>query len=93
MAHINLLLYIYDNAYGMIKWKQECEGLPKYGLDYKNPNFVTYAESFEATSYRPESIVEFEKNLKTALNTKGVQIIDLAIDYSLNHEILNVKIK
>ncbi len=74
-------------------WKQEGEDLPKYGLDYKNPNFVTYAKSFGATGYKPKSIVEFKKHLETALNAKGVQIIDLAVNYSLNPDILNIKIK
>ncbi len=88
-----VVIILNDNAYGMIKWKQEGEGFASYGLDYGNPDFVKYAESFGATGYRPTSVTEFEKNLYTALETTGVQLIDLAIDYSLNHEILTVRIK
>jgi acetolactate synthase-1/2/3 large subunit len=77
----------------MIKWKQEKENIKKYGLDFDNPDFVTYAESFGASGYRPESVVDFASDLETALQTDGVHLIDLAVDYSLNHEILNVLLK
>lgn len=88
-----VVIILNDNAYGMIKWKQENDGFPKYGLDYHNPDFIKYAESFGAKGYRPKSVGEFTDNLKTALDSNGVQIIDLAVDYSLNHDILNVLIK
>lgn len=88
-----VVIILNDSAYGMIKWKQEGMGFNNFGLDFKNPNFVQYAESFGAHGYRPESHDEFEAVLDTALNGKGVHLIDLPIDYSLNHSILNVLIK
>lgn len=88
-----VVIVLNDNAYGMIQWKQEGEGLPKYGLDYGNPDLVKYAESFGATGHRPESVDDFKVILEKALDSKGVQVIDLSVDYSLNHEILNVIIK
>ena len=88
-----VIIILNDNAYGMIQWKQEAEGFPKYGLNYGNPDFIKYAESFGAVGYRPESVDDFKSSLKKALNSKGIQVIDLAIDYSLNHKILNVLIK
>jgi len=77
----------------MIKWKQEDMGFENYGLDYNNPDFVKYAESYGAIGHRPGSDAEFVDTLNTALNTDGVHLIDLAVDYSLNHPILNVMIK
>ena len=74
----------------MIKWKQEGEGFNDFGLDFNNPDFVKYAESFGAHGYRPESDQEFQNVLESSLNSKGVHIIDLPVDYSLNHSILNV---
>ena len=88
-----VVIILNDSAYGMIKWKQEGQGLQDFGLDFNNPDFVQYAESFGAHGYRPESHDEFESVLDTALNAKGVHIIDLPVDYSLNHSILNVLIK
>lgn len=88
-----VVIILNDNAYGMIEWKQEGEGFPKFGLEYKNPDFVKYAESFGAYGHRPTSVKDFEEILTTTLNSKGVHVIDLAVDYSLNHEILNVLLK
>lgn len=88
-----VVIVLNDNAYGMIEWKQKDEGFARYGLNYSNPDFVKYAESFGASGYRPTSVNEFQENLKTALTSKGIHLIDLSIDYSLNHEILNVLIK
>ena len=88
-----VIIILNDSAYGMIKWKQEGVGFKNFGLDFTNPDFVKYAESFGAHGYRPETHDEFETMLSTALNSKGVHLIDLPIDYSLNHSILNVLIK
>lgn len=88
-----VVIILNDSAYGMIKWKQEGMGFNNFGLDFNNPNFIQYAESFGAHGYRPESHDEFESVLDTALNGKGVHLIDLPVDYSLNHSILNVLIK
>ncbi|CAH8285848.1 acetolactate synthase-1/2/3 large subunit [Mariniflexile fucanivorans] len=88
-----VIIILNDHGYGMIEWKQEADGFPKYGLEYTNPDFVKYAESFGATGYKPNSVEDFEAVFKKALDSKGIQIIDLAVDYSLNHHILNVLIK
>ena len=88
-----VVIILNDSAYGMIKWKQEAEGFENYGLDYGNPDFVTYGESFGAVAYRPESTAEFIEALHESLNGSGVHLIDLPVDYSLNHSILNVLIK
>ncbi|MBS9524526.1 acetolactate synthase large subunit [Litoribacter alkaliphilus] len=82
-----------DEAYGMIKWKQEDMGFADFGLDYKNPDFIKYAESYGAKGFRPSSDQEFRDVLEECLTTEGVKIIDLPVDYSLNHPILNVKLK
>jgi len=87
-----VVIILNDSAYGMIKWKQEGVGFEDYGLDFNNPDLVAYANSFGAIGHRPESHDEFDQILDTALNSKGVHVIDLPIDYSLNHEILNVLI-
>lgn len=85
-----VVVILNDNAYGMIEWKQEGEGFPKFGLEYNNPDFVKYAESFGAHGYRPKSVNEFDNILTKTLHSKGVHVIDLAVDYSLNHKIFNV---
>ncbi|WP_395377013.1 acetolactate synthase large subunit [Marinicella sp. W31] len=91
---LNLVVIILnDNAYGMIKWKQEDMGFDNFGLDYGNPDFVAYANSFGAHGHRPENVDDFKRILQHTLNAPGVHVIDLPIDYSLNHSILNVMLK
>ncbi|AWV98460.1 acetolactate synthase large subunit [Arcticibacterium luteifluviistationis] len=88
-----VVIILNDSSYGMIKWKQEGMGFESFGLDYKNPDFVKYAESYGAKGHRPTSDQSFREILKTCLNSDGVHVIDLAVDYSLNHSILNVLLK
>ncbi|MBK8285529.1 MAG: acetolactate synthase large subunit [Ahniella sp.] len=82
-----------DNAYGMIKWKQANMNFPNFGMDMGNPDFVKYAESYGARGWRPNSVEEFRSMLKHSLETPGVDLIELAIDYSDNDRVLNNEIK
>ncbi len=91
---LNLTVIILnDQAYGMIKWKQQDMGFKDFGLDYKNPDFVQYAKSYGANGYRAESDENFRDILEKTLNSPGVHVIDLPVDYSLNHPILNEMLK
>jgi len=91
---LNLVVIILnDGAYGMIKWKQEAMGLEDFGLDYTNPDFVKYAQSYGAHGHRPDSSEALEEVLDECLSAEGVHVIDLAVDYSLNHAILNVLLR
>jgi len=85
-----VVIVLTDNAYGMIKWKQEGVGFANFGLDFNNPDLVQYANSFGAIGHRAESYDHFVEVLDSALNSQGVHVIDLPVDYSLNHLILNV---
>ncbi|MFT7033678.1 MAG: acetolactate synthase-1/2/3 large subunit [Cyclobacteriaceae bacterium] len=88
-----IVIILNDNAFGMIKWKQEGMGFDNFGLDYGNPDFVKYAESYGAYGYRITSSKDFTNTVEKCLNTDGVHIIDCPVDYSLNHSILNKGIK
>ncbi|WP_154859584.1 acetolactate synthase large subunit [Cyclobacterium xiamenense] len=91
---LNLVVIVLnDQSYGMIKWKQEDMGFKDFGLDFKNPDFVQYAQSYGAHGYRPESDQELQQVLDKTLHSPGVHLIDLQVDYSLNHPILNVLLK
>lgn len=88
-----VVIILNDSSYGMIKWKQEGLGFENFGLDYTNPDFVKHAESYGAIGHRPTSDENFRELLTKCLNMKGVHVIDLQVDYSLNHSILNVLLK
>ena len=87
------VLILNDSAYGMIRWKQANMGLKDWGLEYGNPDFVKYAESYGAFGHRIESSDSLSDILKHSLDTPGVHLIDCPVDYSENDEILNVNIK
>ena len=87
------VLILNDSAYGMIRWKQANMGLKDWGLEYGNPDFVKYAESYGAFGHKVESSDSLSDVLKHSLDTPGVHLIDCPVDYSENDEILNVNIK
>ena len=88
-----VVLILNDSAYGMIRWKQANMGFDDWGLEYGNPDFVKYAESYGAHGHRVSSVDSLASLLDTALNSKGVHLIDCPVDYTENDEILNKKIK
>ncbi len=88
-----IVIILNDSAYGMIKWEQEGMGFKNFGLDYGNPDFVNYAESYGASGHRITSDRDFTETLNECMVSDGVHIIDCPVDYSLNHAILNIKIK
>lgn len=83
-----VILILNDSAYGMVKWKQKARNFGDYGLDFKNPNFVKYAESYGAHGHVLESTNELKPLINQCLNEKGVHIIDVPIDYSENEKVL-----
>lgn len=88
--NLNLVIMIInDNAYGMIKWKQDQDGFADFGLDYQNPDFVKYAEAYGATGYRVNSAGELKPTLEKALATDGVQLVEVPVDYSENKRVFN----
>jgi len=84
-----VVLIINDHAYGMIKWKQNEMGFEDFGLDFNNPDFVKYAESYGASGHRIEKTTDLEPLINECFNSPGVHVIDVPVDYSKNHELLN----
>lgn len=87
------VLILNDNSYGMIRWKQANMGFEDWGLQYGNPDFVKYAESYGANGYFVKSADELPKIIDKCLNTDGVHLIECPVDYSENDQILNIDIK
>ncbi len=86
---LNLVVMILnDNAYGMIKWKQSAMGHQHYGLDFGNPDFVTFARSFGAHGHRLTATGQLTELLEACFNTGGVHLIDVPVDYSENYDVL-----
>jgi acetolactate synthase-1/2/3 large subunit len=82
-----VILVVRDDAYGMIRWKQEATGLPDFGMTYGNPDFVQLAEAFGAHGMRLEEGADLRLLLREAFTHGGVVLIDCPIDYTPNQEL------
>jgi acetolactate synthase I/II/III large subunit len=88
-----VVLIVQDNAYGMIRWKQAEMKMPDFGMALGNPDFVRLAEAYGAHGHRPGSAAAFAPTLARCLETPGVHVIDLAIDYSDNARVLGYELE
>ncbi|QJR81392.1 acetolactate synthase large subunit [Alteromonas pelagimontana] len=88
-----VVVILRDDAYGMIKWKQAHMQMDDFGLDYGNPDFVKYAESYGAKGWRIDQTNGLIPCLENCLQTPGVHVIDCPVDYSMNDETLNRTIR
>ena len=79
-----VVLVLNDAAYGMIRWKQAEMGLDDFGLQFNNPDFVQYAESYGATGHRIAATADLGPTLEKAFSAGGVHLVDLPVDYSQN---------
>ena len=83
--NLNLVVLILnDSSYGMIRWKQAGSGFEDWGLEYNNPDFVKYAESYGAHGHRITSVSGFGETVDRAYREGGVHLIDMPVDYSQN---------
>lgn len=80
-----VVLILNDNGYGFIKWKQDGYGYDNFALDYGNPDFVKYAESYGAVGLRVNKADDLLPALQNGFDEKGRPVvIDCPIDYSEN---------
>jgi acetolactate synthase-1/2/3 large subunit len=73
-----------DSKYGLIEWHQ----LRRFGrtshVEFGNPDFVKYAESFGANGYRVERSADLVPTLERAIADAAVAVIDCPVDYAEN---------
>jgi acetolactate synthase-1/2/3 large subunit len=73
-----------DDSYGLIKWKMQLELGHDVSVDFGNPDFVAYAESFGARGYRVNAASELLPTLTDALESETVSIVTCPVDYTEN---------
>lgn len=88
-----VVVVLNDAAYGMIKWKQAGMGFDDWGLEFTNPDFVKYAESYGAHGHRVDAADELESLMRSCHDVGGVHLIEVPVDYSESDGILNHEIK
>ncbi len=64
-------------------------GLKNFGLEYGNPDFVKYADSYGAVGHRVTSVDTLRSTLQTAHEAPGVQVVEVPVDYADSDRILN----
>jgi acetolactate synthase-1/2/3 large subunit len=73
-----------DDGYGLIDWKQRNEFGRPFGVDFGNPDFVAYAESFGIAGFRPSTAADLLPTLRRALEVDGPALVEVPIDYREN---------
>lgn len=82
-----VILIINDNGFGMIEWEQKEKNYSSFGLQFANPDFVRYAESFGASGVRVQKAEDLVPLINKARERGGVWIIEVPVDYSENHKV------
>ncbi len=83
-----VIIILRDDGYGMIKWKQSGMDFANFGLDFNNPDFIHYAESYGAKGYRITENGTLPSLLADCLKNPGVHLIEVPVDYSENEKVL-----
>jgi acetolactate synthase-1/2/3 large subunit len=83
-----VVLILVDNAYGMIRWKQQADHFADWGLTFGNPNFVAYAASYGAGGRMVTDADGLAPALEAAFTAGGVQLVAVPVDYSENARVL-----
>jgi acetolactate synthase-1/2/3 large subunit len=83
---LNLVVMIVeDGAYGMVRCKQTANGMPDWGLQFGNPDFMAYAAAYVLKSRRITMTQELQPALEEAFSCGGVYVIAVPVDYSREH--------
>ena len=81
-----------DNDYGLISWKQTGHTGKTFGTGLTNPDFKKYAESFGIKGYAPKNLGELKANLKEAIVSQELCLVEIAIQPAVNYQ-LSQKLK
>jgi acetolactate synthase I/II/III large subunit len=85
---LNLTVIVFrDGSYNMVAFQQERIYGRTSGVNFGNPDIVKHAESFGAAGLRVNNPDELLPTLRKALETPGVVVVDIPVDYSRNVEI------
>jgi acetolactate synthase-1/2/3 large subunit len=86
---LDLIVIIFnDTGLGMIRAKQMADGHGHYGVEFNNPDFVMYANSFGAHGHRLDDPSKFRALLDAAAEQGGVHVIDVPVDAKQNMALL-----
>jgi acetolactate synthase-1/2/3 large subunit len=84
-----VVLVLVDRAYGMIRWKQASMGLPDFGLDFGNPDFVRFAEAHGVRGHHVADHARLAAGVVEALDEGGVHLFEVPVAYERDNERLD----
>lgn len=86
---MTVLLWV-DKAYGLIKWKMDMEMGHHSEVDFDNPDFIQYVNSFGANAHKVTSRSDLVSSLQQSLaKDNGVNVIIAPVDYRENMKLIN----
>ncbi|MBM4056083.1 MAG: acetolactate synthase large subunit [Planctomycetes bacterium] len=88
-----VVLIVNDNAFGFIKWKQKNMKFREFALDYGNPDFVKYAESYGAKGFKINKGDNLSDILNRAFSLNKVAVIECPVDYSVNYDVFSQELQ
>jgi acetolactate synthase-1/2/3 large subunit len=81
------VLVLRDGKYGVIQHHMDTRLGRHFGVDFANPDLVTYAESFGVRAQRIERADELLPALRSSLAGDAPSLIDCPIDYRENEKL------
>jgi len=81
-------LIFHDKSYSLIEIKQQIHFGRKSHVNFGNPDFVKFAESFGAIGYRIQAADELKPILEEAFSKDKPAVIDCPVDYRENLKIV-----
>ncbi len=78
-----------DNDYGLVSWKQRISRGRSTGTGLSNPDFPAYARSFGIPGYRPQSLAELRQQLRQAVTSGELSVIEVPVDPGANSRLLD----
>jgi acetolactate synthase-1/2/3 large subunit len=68
-------------------------GFPDFALDYGNPDFVAYANSYGAEGFKVKEGDNLGVILDKAFSLNRVSVVECPIDYSLNYDVFSKELE
>lgn len=78
------ILVLTDSKYGLIEWKLKNRFDASYGVDFENPDFVRFADSFGIVGMRVNHVAELGATLEKAMSLNELVLVEIPVDNEEN---------
>lgn len=87
LGHAITVVVLRDGKYGVIQHHMDSKLGRHFGVDFGNPDFVAYAQSFGMRAVRIEATHELLPALRSSLESSVPSLIECPIDYRENQKL------